>query len=295
MNHFRFVLVAALLVAVAACGFKLGGASNNVLTSSPVATVNGTPIGQAFYNFYIKGLTNGRSPADLTPQQRSQALDNLIRAELMAQQAVKEGLDKNPDTASLLELSRMNVLQQALTEKDIPRPTEEELHAEYETAMNNFPKLEYHAKHILVATQEFAQKIIERLGKGENFDDIAREESMDANKNNGGDLGWFTVNQMDPAFGEAVASLKPGTYTHTPVHTQYGWHVIELIETRDTTPPPFDRARPRLEQIILSRKLKAYTDDLMRKAQIVKTLDTGTGSSSSSSSPASGQNPDKKG
>lgn len=282
MNHFRFVLLAALLAGVAACGFSFGGASSSVLTASPVATVNGTPIGRAFYDFYVRGLTNGRSPSDLTPQQRSEALDNLIRAELLAQQAVKEGLNKNIDTASMLELSRLNVLQAAVTQKDIAKPTEEELHTEYETAMNNFPKLEYHAKHILVATQAFAEKIIQRLDHGGNFDDIAREESMDANKNNGGDLGWFTLNEMDPAFGNAVKNLKPGTYTQTPVHTQYGWHIIDLIETRDATPPPYDQARPRLEQIVEARKIKAYTDDLMRQAKIVKMLDVGTSSSSAS-------------
>lgn len=282
MNHFRFVLLAALLAGVAACGFSFGGASSSVLTASPVATVNGTPIGRAFYDFYVRGLTNGRSPSDLTPKQRSEALDNLIRAELLAQQAVKEGLNKNIDTASMLELSRLNVLQAAVTQKDIAKPTEEELHTEYETAMNNFPKLEYHAKHILVATQAFAEKIIQRLDHGGNFDDIAREESMDANKNNGGDLGWFTLNEMDPAFGNAVKNLKPGTYTQTPVHTQYGWHIIDLIETRDATPPPYDQARPRLEQIVEARKIKAYTDDLMRQAKIVKMLDVGTSSSSAS-------------
>lgn len=268
MNHFRLLAAAALLPALAACGYFGGSSTPAALTASPVATVNGTPIGQDFFAFYVKGITNGKTPADLTPEQRGQALDNLVRAELLAQQAQKEGLDKNTDTASLIELSRLNLLQRALTDKEVPKPTEEEMRAEYENAVATYPKTEYHARHILVATEAFAQQIIDRLNKGEKFEDLARTESMDTSKSNGGDIGWFTLNSMDQAFGDAVANLKPGGYTHTPVQTQYGWHVIQLIETRDTTPPSYDRARDRIAQVIEARHIKAYTDQLLRTAKV---------------------------
>jgi len=184
-------------------------------------------------------------------------------------------VDKVPETAALLELTRLNVLQQAMAEKYLKdrKPTEQELRAEYENQVNSLAKQEYHAKHILVATEPFAQKIVDRLQKGEKFEDLAKHESMDPSKDNGGDLGWFTLNKMDQAFSDAVSTLKPGEYTHKPVHTQFGWHVIELVETRDLQPPSYDNVRQRLEQVVQAKKVRSYTDELMRNAKIDKKLD----------------------
>ena len=278
MNHSRITLLALLLVALAACQPKTAGVAVND-NSPAVATVNGRPISRSFYDFYIKGITGGKSPADLTPEQRGLALDNLIRAQVVADQAVKEGLDKSGDTAYMLELARLNVLQEAVQERYLKdrEPTEQELRAEYETQLAAMPKTEYHARHILVATEAFAQKIIERLDKGEKFDALAKSESMDSSKNNGGDLGWFTPGRMVPEFAGAVMALKPGEYTHKPVQTQYGWHVIQLLETREVTPPPFDQVRQRLVQVVQGKKFRIYQDELLRNAKVEKFPDRMTG------------------
>jgi peptidyl-prolyl cis-trans isomerase C len=274
MHYRRTLLLVALLAGLAACQPK-GGTTASTDNSPPVATVNGTSISRDFFEFYIKGMT-GKPSSELSNEQRSQALDNLIRAQLVAQQASKEGLDKGGDTASMLELARLNVLQNAISERYLKqqgKPTEQELRAEYETQLAALPHLEYHARHILVATEPFAQKIVDRLAKGEKFEDIAKRESMDSSKDNGGDLGWFTPDRMVKPFADAVVSLKPGEYTHAPVQTQYGWHVIQLVETRDLQAPPFDQVKQRLEQVVEAKKFKAYTDDLMRNAKIDKKLD----------------------
>jgi peptidyl-prolyl cis-trans isomerase C len=259
-----------MLAALAACQPKTAGTASD--NSPVVATVNGVPVTRNFYDFYIKGITGGKSPADLTAEQRGIALDNLIRAQVVADQAVKEGLDKTGDTAYMLELARLNVLQQGVQERYLKdrQPTEQELRAEYETQLAAMPKTEYHARHILVATEPFAQKIIERLDKGEKFDTLAKAESMDSSKNNGGDLGWFTPGRMVPEFAGAVMALKPGEYTHKPVQTQYGWHVIQLLETREVTPPPFEQVRQRLVQVVQSKKFRLYQDELLRNAKVEK-------------------------
>jgi peptidyl-prolyl cis-trans isomerase C len=277
MKHSRIALLALMLVAFAACQPKTGTAVND--NSPPVATVNGAPITRNFYDFYIKGITGGKSPADLTAEQRGLALDNLIRAQVVADQATKEGLDKSGDAAYMLELARLNVLQQAVEERYLKdrQPTEQELRAEYETQLAQMPKTEYHARHILVATEPFAQKIIERLDKGEKFDALAKSESMDSSKNNGGDLGWFTPGRMVPEFAGAVMALKPGEYTHKPVQTQYGWHVIQLLETREVTPPPFEQVRQRLVQVVQAKKFRVYQDELLRNAKVEKFPDRMSG------------------
>src|SRR5215472_13966248 len=285
MNHSRIAVIALVLVALAACQPKTAGTAAND-NSPAVATVNGTPITRSFYDFYIKGITGGKSPADLTADQRALALDNLIRARVVADQAVKEGLNKSGDTAYMLELARLNVLQQAVEERYLKdrEPTEQELRAEYEAQLAQMPKTEYHARHILVATEPFAQKIIERLEKGEKFDALAKSESMDSSKNNGGDLGWFTPGRMVPEFAGAVMALKPGEFTKKPVQTQYGWHVIQLIETREVTPPPFDQVRQRLVQVVQAKKFRLYQDELLRNAKVEKFPDKMT-----SAGPAAGR------
>jgi peptidyl-prolyl cis-trans isomerase C len=272
MNYSRFLVVAALL-ALAACQPKAtdsaAGPAKDV--EPPVATVNGEAIGSDFFDFYAKGVA-GKPAGELTAEQREQALDNLIRAKLVAQQAAKDGLDKDPETASMVELQRLNVLQQVSSERYLKdkKPTEQELRAEYETQVASLPRLEYHARHILVATSQFAEKLIADLEKGADFAALAKRESMDGSKGNGGDLGWFTTDRMVKPFTDAIVALKPGQYTRTPVKTQYGWHVIKLEDTRDVAAPPFDQVRQRLEQMVLAKKFKTYTDELLKTAKVEK-------------------------
>ena len=241
----------------------------------PVATVNGTPIGREFFEFYVKGISGGKTSKELSPEQRTLALDNLVRVEVLAQQADKDGVTKEKDFVNMLELQRLNLLQQVSSERYLKdkKPTEQELRAEYETQVATLPHTEYRARHILVATEAFAKKLIEQLDKdkGASFADLAKKESMDSSKDNGGDLGWFTPDRMDKAFSDAVVALKPGEYTHTPVQTQFGWHIIKLDDTRELAAPPYDSVRQRLEQIVSAKKFKAYADDLTKNAKVEKT------------------------
>src|SRR5258708_11484731 len=226
MNHLRLPLLAATLVALGACQPKSPAAPDG---SAPVATVNGTPIRREFYEFYIKGITSGKSSAELTAQQRDLALDNLIRARVVSDEAAKEGVEKSGDTAALLELSRLNVLQQAVSDHYMKdrKATEQELRAEYETQLGGMPKLEYHARHILVATAPFAQKLIARLEKGEKFEDLARSESMDSSKSTGGDLGWFTTDRIVPEFSGPARPTQPTGYTPPPGQTPNCGHNLQ--------------------------------------------------------------------
>jgi len=287
MNYLRVFFLAAALAALAACQPKTAATATVADSSPAIATVNGSPISRDFYEFYIKGIT-GKNAADLNPQMRATALDNLIRAKLVGEEAVKEGLDKNGDTAYLLQLSRLNVLEQAVSDKYLKdrKPTEQELRAEYETQIGTMPKQEYHARHILVATEPFAQKIVDRLNKGEKFEDIAKRDSMDSSKTNGGDLGWFTPDRMLPEFSGAVMALKPGEYTKKPVQTQYGWHVIQLVDTRDLAAPQFDQVKQRLEQVVQAKKFRSYMDELMRTAKIEKLDQPATPAAATAPAPA---------
>lgn len=237
-----------------------------------VATIDGKPISSEFFEFYAKSRA-GKSVSELNDEQKKALMDEIVRLELTAQTAVKAGLDKKPETSSQLELQRLTVLADAAFKNhlDGKTPTEQELRAEYETQVAAMPKLEYRARHILVATEPFAQNVIEKLNKGADFADLARKESMDA-KETGGELGWFSPNRMVPEFASAVVALKKGEITKKPVQTQYGWHVIQLEETREVSPPDFEQVKERLATLIQQKKLQSYVDELKKTAKIETNL-----------------------
>ena len=238
-----------------------------------VATVNGTPITRSVFEYYVKAST-GKSSADLPPEARSQLLDNLIRGTLLSQQAAKDGLDKTSDVASQLTLTRWQVLGEAEANsylKDKPA-TDAQLRQEYDAQVATLPKTEYHARHILVSTQDAAQQIIDQLKGGASFEELAKTKSIDSTKDQGGDLGWFAPNTMVQPFANAVVALKKGETTQTPVQTPFGWHVIQLLDTRDQAPPQFDTVKQRVQQLVQSKKVRAYQDELLKTATIKKNL-----------------------
>ena len=263
------LLCAATAIGLAACN-RPGAPQSSTDTSPPLATVNGVPISRDFFNFYVKGITGGKAPTDLTADQRAKALDNLVRAQVVAQQAEKDGVANDADTQHLLEISRLNVLQSVVADRYLKgkEPTEQELRAEYDAQVARLPHTEYHARHILVPTEAAAKSLIGKLDGGANFAELAKSNSTDPSKDNGGDLGWFTPSGMVKPFADAVVQLKQGEYTRQPVHTQYGWHVIKLEGTRDLSVPSFDSVRQRLVQIVKQNKFKAYEDTLMQQAKI---------------------------
>lgn len=241
--------------------------------AAPVAIVNGTPISHIEYDIYVKNLLQGKQQ-ELTPEQKNQVLDELISMQLLAAQADKDGLEKDPDTTAQLQVLRMRVMADAESQKFLKgqEPTDAELHAEYDSAVAGMDKNEYHARHILVANQDQANDIIKKLKGGAKFEDLAKSQSIDGSKTNGGDLGWFTLARMVKPFGDAVKGLKKGEYTQQPVQTQFGWHVIKLEDTRDVTPPPFDQVKAQLTNAVIRKKLQTYVDQLKKDAKIEKKM-----------------------
>jgi len=284
MNQFsiapwaRRSCVAALVVLLAACNkgqqAQPPAPTPDKTDSASVATVNGTPISRTVYDIYVKSLLqqSGKTPHDLTPEQKNGLLDELIGMQLISAQAVKDGLDKDPDVVARLDLLRMRVLTDAQSQKYLKdkEATDAELHAQYDTAVAGLDKTEYKGRHILVATKEKAQELIKKIKAGAKFEDVAKAESTDSSKANGGDLGWFTPSRMTKPFGDAVRSLKKGEMTQEPVQTQFGWHIIKIDDTREATPPPFDQVKQQLTNQIIQKKLLDYVESLKKNATIVK-------------------------
>ena len=274
MKVMRFLTVGVML-ALTACGKPAAtdkpADAAATPAKPPLVTVNGTALSNDLFEDYVKAVTNGKASSDLSQGDRDQIKENLVRMELIAQQAEKDGLTKDPEIASRLELSRINVLQQASAQKYLKEhaPTEAELRAEFEAQIASSPLVEYHARHILVSSEDVAQKVIEQLKGGADFATLAKRLSSDKGSAvKGGDLDWFSPNDMVKPFGDALALLKNGEFTKTPVQTQFGWHVIQLLGTRDRTPPSFESVQDRLKQIVVGKRFKASSDEMLKTAKI---------------------------
>jgi peptidyl-prolyl cis-trans isomerase C len=266
----RILAVMALAALGAACSQK---PASTTPADKSVAVVDGKSISSNTFNQYVKG-TASKAPAEITPEQRGQLLDNLVRAEVVAQEAERSGMAAKDETRALLDMARLQILQRAEAEqylKDRPA-SDQELRAEYDLRIAQLPKLRYRASHILVGTEDAAKALIAQLQKGASFEQLAKANSTDAgSKDRGGDLDWFTPDAMTAPFTEAVQKLKKGEITAAPVKTQYGWHVIRLTDTAENPPPPYESVKDRLGQMVQEKKFSAYVDTLLAKAKVTKT------------------------
>lgn len=214
-----------------------------------VAKVNGEDIHMSDLQEAAQGLPQdmrSMPPNVLFPM----LLDQLIDRKALVIEAQKTGLDKEPDVERALERAREQALQQAVLQREVgPTLTDENLQARFKADVASKPgEEEVHARHILVDTEDQAKKIIAELKKGGDFAALAKKYSTDPGAQQGGDLGFFKKGDMVPEFAAVAFSLKPGEYSQTPVHTQFGWHVILVEEKRVAPAPAYAEAREQLRQ-----------------------------------------------
>lgn len=281
----RSLTLIAAVVILAACG----GQQNSADTSTVLATVNGVPVTNDMFRAYVRSLAGGQEP-QLDAQRRQLVLNRLIDMEVLAQAAQKSGLEKQATVAADLKIQRTGLLAQQLVQQYLTQHpvTEDQIKSEYATRTKAMPGTEYRARHILVASEQQAKNIINQLNHGANFATLAKKYSTDASGKQGGELGWFSPDQMVPAFSAAVAQLKKGEYTREPVHTQYGWHVIQLEDTRSMPPPSLDSVRDQLTNSLEGQEVEAYVNKLRQDAKVVM---NSTGAASHAPAPSATRAP----
>lgn len=259
----------APLVVLAAC--------NKAATPTPappaerVATVNGKPLLKSEFELYVTNMTR-QSGGQVTPEQKAELLDQYISMQLAAEAAEKSGADKDQKVQDQLALARVQVLVDAGLQKYLEsNPVQDsELRPEYDRQVAALPR-EYHARHILVDDQAVAESITKELQGGADFAKLAAKRSKDSSGKSGGDLGWFTLDSMVKPFADAVRTMSPGELSAQPVHSQFGWHVIKLEESRPTSAPPFDEVKDRVKAIVQRKKLQSHLDELRTAAKVEKT------------------------
>ena len=259
MKPIRYTILAAAL-ALAATAHAQSGA---------VAKVNGVTIPQSRADTLIKEMSGQGRPD--TPEMRDAIKQELINREIVAQEAVKKGLDKRADVVTQIDLQRQAVLINAYLQDYLKAHpiNDDDVKKEYERVKATAGAREYKVRHILVENEEEAKQIIAQLKKGASFEKLAGEKSKDqGSKDRGGDLDWATPARYVPAFGEAITKLKKGQLTDAPVQTQFGWHVIRVDDERPSKFPAYDEVKPQIEQQLRQQAVNKAFTDLRAKAKI---------------------------
>ena len=201
-----------------------------------------------------------------------QALWDMMLDQLIRQTAVAASAEETAGVRAQMELQRRNIMAAAAVSQIAgAEPDEAELQARYDQLFAEAgTATEYNAAHILVETEEEATALKAELDGGAAFGDLAEANSTGPSGPNRGDLGWFTADQMVPPFAEAVAALEPGAISD-PVQTDFGWHIIQLNETRPREAPPLAEVRDEITQMVLREKVEAEIARLVEAAEIEKT------------------------
>lgn len=274
-----FVLLFAFSYVNAEETGEVSATAEEVKTTDVVATVNGVDITLTDLDGEIAGLPEKYRQA--VSANKEKFLDELILRELMYQKAEALGLSKNEEILKVLDSFKRRLMVQKLAEDIISviEVSDEDAKKYYEENKDEFKVPEQvNAAHILIKVdsvddeeeskkaQKDAEDILKRIKGGEEFSELAKENSACPSSAKGGDLGYFTKGQMVPEFEEAVFSLKPGEISEI-VKTKFGYHIIKLLDKKEETTRTFDEAK---ESIINKLRAEEQKKALMDYTETVK-------------------------
>lgn len=191
------------------------------------------------------------------------ALEQTISNTIIDQKAKDSGLKNDPDVKKQLAQVQEQLIRGKFIENTVDeRLTEARIKESYDGYVEGFPQLEeVKAAHILVDDEKLAKDIIKKLDKGEDFAALAKENSKDGSAENGGDLGYFAQNEVVPEFASAAFATDVGSYTKTPVKSEFGFHIIKVEEKRKRPPAPYEQVKPYLEQELQ----RAIVDEVLKE------------------------------
>ncbi|MGB7077589.1 MAG: peptidylprolyl isomerase [Xanthobacteraceae bacterium] len=265
--------LASVLAAVALAAFlAVPSVARAQDADAVVARVNGVDIRQS--DLATAEDEVGSSIPQMPPdQKREYLITYLSDVIIVAQAAEKQNIADRADVKHRIAFERNKVLMESLLQDTGKAAlTDDALHKVYDEAVKQMPpEEEVHARHILVPTEDEAKEIEAELKKGADFATLAKEKSKDPGAADGGDLGYFTKDQMVPEFSAAAFKLDKGQISD-PVHTQFGWHIIKVEDKRIKPTPTFDEVKPQLENYV-AHKAQAELVASLRKDATIERLD----------------------
>lgn len=206
-----------------------------------------------------------------TPELRAVLRDELVNRELFLRAAKAKGIDRAPAMKTQMQVASDSILIRAyINEYLTANPvTDETLKKEYETIKAGLGDKEYRARHILVDKKDDAENIIKQLQAGGKFEELAKANSKDpGSKDNGGDLDWAVPSNFVKPFSDAMTGLQKGKYTTIPVQSPFGFHVIQLEDTRDAKAPAYEEVKPQLAQRLQGQVIEKHLAELRGKAGV---------------------------
>ncbi|MEK9847065.1 MAG: peptidylprolyl isomerase [Rhodospirillaceae bacterium] len=236
-----------------------------------LATVNGEEITQADIDLFYQELPDQMKQIPVE-QVQNQILDRLIDQQLILGEAKKARLDKRPDIERKLAYEKTKILNESYLEIVLEKEvTAERIREVYNRAIALEEKREeIKARHILVKTEAEALDIINALKRGGDFISLAKERSTGPSGKNGGDLGFFTADQMVPPFSKAAYALRKGETSDKPVQTQFGWHVIKVEDRRLAGARPFQELEPQIREQLVTKAYEKIIQQFRKTAKIEK-------------------------
>lgn len=257
------------VIALAAAAVLFGALPAFAAAETTVAIVNGTKISKKDVDNAIKELGQKLEGVD-KKQVFPLVVDQIINEKLLDDASAAAKIDESADFKKRVEILKAQLVKQMYFERLLKsKVSQEQVKAAYDKfEKENKGKVEVHARHILVPSEEEAVQAIKDLDAGAKFEEIAAKRSSGPNARSGGDLGWFLKDEMIPAFSEVAFKMKPGTYSKTPVKTELGWHVIKLEEKRERQVPKFAEVELAIRSQLSQQALKAVVSDLRSKADV---------------------------
>jgi peptidyl-prolyl cis-trans isomerase C len=250
-NRITLLILAAGLVSLQGAAFAetpAGAAPDTKV----LAVINGQNATNAdFATFINSRISQNMSASNLNQQQLNALLGEYINRELVYQDAVAKGLDKNREIMTAMENQRHNIIAGYALRQVANTPISDKALQDAYKNLAAKPVKEYRVSHILLKTEADAQNVINSLKQGGDFAKLAKENSTDASAQN-----------------DALNGLKTGSYSQTPVHSQYGWHVLKLEETRIVPPPSFEESKDRLTQQLRNESIAKYVNQLHQNGKI---------------------------
>jgi len=262
MKRFQYVAILVSVALLFSCAKK-----GEQKASGPVAKVGSVTITQDDVNREIKGLPDQIQKMFQGPEGAERFVDELVKKEILYQEAKKKGFESNPEYQKKLEEFKKLTLISLLLDKEIAeksKVTDKDLKDYYERhKAEMMTNNQVRASHILVKSEDEAKKILEQVKKGGDFAKIAKEKSIDTGSaKNGGDLGFFSRGQMVPEFENAAFAMKEGE-VGGPVKTQFGFHIIKVTGKKEGNVVDFDKVKDLLVQRVTAEKQKEAFDSYM--------------------------------
>jgi peptidyl-prolyl cis-trans isomerase C len=233
--------IAAWLAVSAAMLLPLAASAQNV------AIVNGKAVPKSRVEALLVQATSQGQPR--TPELEAQVRDEVVLREMFMQEAERQGLAASAQYKAQMELARQSIMiRELFNEYQKKHPVSDaEVQAEYDKFKAQASGMEYRTSHILVENEDQAKALIVQIKGGASFEDLAKQNSKE--------------------FSQAMVKLKKGQMTEVPVKSQFGWHVIKVVDVREAQFPPLDEVKPQIQQRLMQMKMAQFRDEIRAKAK----------------------------